>query len=129
MPRHKSTIIVLTAVTIAGLPAFGLPASPSDDTYLREIQAEAKKLSPLDRAREEIRESEAREKSAAGHAGARTTADLGTFEKQLNADAPASYSLYNRLQFEQKMAVYEEYRKNGKLSDAKRRIIDIFLGL
>lgn len=129
MPKHKSSVIILAAVTVAGLPAFGLPAPPSDDAYLREIQAEGNKLTPLDKARAEIRESEAREKSAAGQAGTRTNTDLGTFERLLNADAPASFSLYNRLKVEQKLAVYEAYRNNGKLSDAKRRIVDIFLGL
>jgi hypothetical protein len=129
VPKYKSAVVVLFAVTVAGLPAFGLPASPSDDAYLREIQAEGSRLTPLDRAREEIREGEAREKSSGGGGGARNNVDLATFEKLLNSDAPASFSLYNRLRSEQKLDIYATYRKSGKLSDAKRRIVDTFLGI
>jgi hypothetical protein len=125
----KSTLLVLTAVTAAGLPAFGLPASPSDDAYLRAVQAEGEKLTPLDRARAEIRADENREKSAAGNGRVRTPVDLGAFERLLNADAPASFSLYSRLKGDQKLSVYEVYRKNGKLSEAKRAIVDTVLGL
>jgi hypothetical protein len=129
MPRHKNTILVLAVITIASLPTAGFPASPSDDAYLREIQAEGNKLTPLDKARAEIRADEARETSATGNGRARTTVDLGTFEQQLNTDSAASFSLYSRLKGEQKLVVYEAYRKNGNLSDAKRVIVDFYLGL
>jgi hypothetical protein len=129
MPRHKNTILVLAVITITSLPTTGFPASPSDDAYLREIQAEGKKLTPLDKARAEIRADEAQGKSTIGNGRARTTVDLGTFEQLLNTESPASFSLYNHLKGEQKLVVYEAYRKNGNLSDAKRVIVDFYLGL
>lgn len=126
--RASYAMFVIAALAGLSLLALVVSAAPSDDAYLREIQAEGNKLETLNKAREEIRQSEAQEKNARGKPGV-TVADMKGFEYLLNADAPASYSLYLRLRPEQKSVVIESYRKQGKLSDAKRKVIDLYLGL
>jgi hypothetical protein len=127
MNNRSATQLLVCAVVVGVLVPVLTSAAPSDDAYLREIQAEGSKLETLNRAREEIRQGEAREK-AAGKTGAVAT-DAKGFEKLLNADAQASYSLYLRLKPEQKTVVFDAYRRQGKLSDAKRKVVDLFLGL
>jgi hypothetical protein len=127
MKNRSASQLLVCAAVVGVLVPIPISAAPSDDAYLREIQAEGSKLETLNKAREEIRQGEAREK-AAGKTGA-VAADVKGFEKLLNADAQASYSIYLRLKPEQKTAVFDAYRKQGKLSDAKRKVVDLFLGM
>lgn len=103
-----------------------------DDDYTRAIREEGNKLEFLNRAKEEIKQSEQKEKQASQSASAppaQSFKDITDFEKALYKDAPASYSLYSKLPAEKRTVIYALYQKEGKMSVAKRKIVDFYLNL
>lgn len=112
-------ICVATGMSGAGIAA--------DDDYLRAIQAEGSKLERLNRAKEEISQSEKQEKTQKREGV--LAKDIGQFEDLLRKDAPASFSLYSRLPAPKRNVIFDLYRKEGKLSVAKRKIVEAHLGI
>jgi len=115
---------------VVGISAVGT-AGAADDPYLSAIQAEGQKLPRLDRAREEIRQSEKQEEKGK-FSRAPTQAiskDIVEFETLLRNDSPASHALYLQLPTDKRLVVYELHRKGQKMSVVKRKIVDAHLGI
>lgn len=95
----------LVAALVAGAP----PAAASSD-YLRAINEEGDRLETLGKAREE---RERLERRAVQPAAARpVAADQAAFERELNAEFPASYALYSMMSPEDRAKVYAEYQQS-----------------
>lgn len=109
------------------------PAPANDDAYLREIRAEGNKTERLDRAREEIRRSEEQERTRENKNNKSpppaTVNNRGDFEKQLHRDSPASYQFYTSFPLEKRDLIFKTYLREKKMSAAKRKIVDAYLGI
>jgi hypothetical protein len=112
--------------------ATALTHAAGDDDYTRAIREEGNKLEFLNRAKEEIQQSEQKEKQASQSATAQPVQsfkDITDFEKALYKDAPASYSLYSKLPTDKRTVIYALYQKERKMSVVKRKIVDFYLSL
>jgi hypothetical protein len=108
------------------------PSVAGDDAYLSELKAEAERLEYLGKAKEELRQSEEQERRVAAQAkgpAKPVTASLADFEKELSSTSPASFTLYTSLSSEKRLAVFKVFKDTGKLSLAKRRIVDLHLNI
>jgi len=121
----RFTIHFLAAVPLA--LSLGLPlAVHAADPYVDAMREEGRKLERADKVREEIRADEHAERQRPAGKSALTQAE---FEGLLRRDGAESYTLYGQLNAQKRGKVFESYRVSGKMSDAKRRIIDFYLGL
>jgi hypothetical protein len=130
--RHIRRAVSCGVVTFL-LCASGTARAADDDAYLRAIREEGNKLEFLNRAKEEIKQSEQQEIQAAaaakpGAAAAAKAKNITEFEKELSRDAPASHKLYTQLTAEKRLALYNFYLKDGKMSAVKRKIVEFYLG-
>lgn len=98
-------LVALLTVALAGAPS----AARAADDYLSAINEEGDRLESLGRAREE----RARLERDAGEprAAKPDATDQAAFERELNAQFPASFALYSMLNADERTQVYAEYRQ------------------
>lgn len=92
---------------------------------------EAKKLEYLKEAKKEIdksiKQEEIEKKSAS--TSKKKILPLSGFEENLKIGSKASYKLYIKLNTQQRINVYNVYRETNKFSEAKRKIVNEYLGI
>ena len=106
-------------------------ADTADDDYRKAMIKEAKKLEYLKEAKKEIdksiKQEEIERKSASS--SKKKLLPLNGFENFLKVKSNASYNLYIKLNTQQRINVYNVYRGTSKFSEAKRKIVNEYLGL
>lgn len=107
--------------------ALPLSVIAADDAYLQELSQEVNKPEYVKGAESEIRASEATEKVQGDKQKELAYKTIESFEAILKKQYPSSHTLYLKLTTEQRLKVHQTYLKTGKLSVAKRKIVDIFL--
>jgi len=129
-------IIDILRIILIGysISAFSLPAVANDENdYLNQLSEEISKPEYLDKARAEILSSEKEERANKSGVIANNSdnilRDIKQFEFVLQRKFPSSYKLYSELKPPGRVKVYDTYKSSQKLSSAKRKIIDIFLGV
>lgn len=129
--RAGNTTSLLMASIFLLAPVGPIHADTADDEYRKAMVKEAKKLEYLKEAKKEIdksiKQEEIEKKSAS--TSKKKLLLLSAFEKYLRIESNASYNLYIKLNTQQRIDVYNIYRKTSKFSEAKRRIVNEYLGI
>ncbi|BAU49313.1 hypothetical protein SVA_2765 [Sulfurifustis variabilis] len=103
-------VVALLASLALGAVIAGAPPPAEADDYLSAINAEGDRLESLGKAR---RERELLERRVSQPAAATpVAADQAQFERELNAEFPASYALYSMMGADDRTKVYAEYRES-----------------
>lgn len=109
-----------------------LPSGPAmaenEDEYLEQLSAEISKPEYLDLIEAEILTSEKTEKEQSGN-GSENYGNIAKFEGVLQKNFSASYTIYKTLSIEDRLEIFEEYKTTRKMSAAKRKIVDLYLGM
>ncbi len=119
------TFSILMAVTLVSHAA----DYTIDDDYLQNLAEEADKLEYMDKAKQEVRQSEQQEASFSPSVVAnvqRAENSLRDFERILLAEYPFSYQLYKKLDMSQKKQVFGVLQKSKKLSQTQHKIIELY---
>lgn len=127
MSSAKHARAWLCGISIAALAASVLSSGPSvaaSSDYLKRIQEEAKRGG----ARVD-QESAVRANAPALADEAKSRVTQGQFEEALRRDYPASYSLYEKLNPQQKADVYGEYQSTGQYDRATARILKLLYNI
>lgn len=101
------------------------------DEYLQGLSEEISSPEYVTQAKEELRKTEALEKTLDAPTTQVTQAlvDIDSFETLLKSEHPASYKIYSELTADSRVAVFTRFNQTKKLSSAKRLIIDFYLNL
>lgn len=107
-----------------------LATASEEDEYLKMLSEEISKPEYVTKIKQEIAQSEKEEKTEASKPGKKAKPDsFKDFEMNLVRKYPSSFKIYNDFKPKQKQEIYSIYASTNKMSKAKRKIIDIFLGL
>lgn len=119
----------LAFVLLASLVTSAISSASDEDEYLKMLSEEISKPEYVSKIKEEISQSEKEEEKQASSKGNKTAIkSFNEFETSLVRRYPSSYTIYNDFKLNQKETVYKTYVATQKMSKAKRKIIDLFLG-
>lgn len=124
LPAIVLASLYFTSVSVSVTHAADLYTT---DDYLRGLDDEVSDPAYLVKAREELRETEDRERNQ------RSTAEIRqalisryNFETLIRTKYPSSHVVYSKLPTSSRILIYDEFKKTKKLSIAKRMIIENF---
>jgi hypothetical protein len=124
-----ASMVIASVLLLA--PTGPINADTADDEYRKAMVKEAKKLEYLKEAKKEIdksiKQEEIEKKSAS--TSKKKILPLSGFEENLKIGSKASYKLYIKLNTQQRINVYNVYRETNKFSEAKRKIVNEYLGI
>lgn len=96
------------------------------DDYLRGLSDEISSPEYLDKAKQELRETEKREQSqnTSGSEVQKALISMYNFETLIRSKYPSSHEIYSKLPISARIIIFDEFRATKKLSAAKRMIIE-----
>jgi len=116
---------ITTCVVIGCLLSYPTQIMAEDDAYLRELEAEAKKLENLSdqqsgsgsnsTAKTKKSRKQSKKNTAKKSNSAKAQAQLEKFEQLLQFERPSTYRFYKRLDLSEKKQVIKNYNKTKKI--------------
>lgn len=96
------------------------------DDYLQGLSDEISSPEYLDKAKQELRETEKRELSRSHMSSDIKTAlsSMYDFETLIRTKYPSSHAVYSKLPVSSRILIFDNFRTTKKLSTAKRMIIE-----
>ena len=96
------------------------------DDYLKGLSDEVSSPEYLDKAKQELRETEKREQSRSHMSSDIKTAlsSMYDFETLIRTKYPSSHAIYSKLPASSRVLIFDNFRTTKKLSSAKRMIIE-----
>ena len=96
------------------------------DDYLQGLSDEVSSPEYLDKAKQELRETEKREQSRSHMSSDIKTAlsSMYDFETLIRTKYPSSHAIYSKLPASSRVLIFDNFRTTKKLSSAKRMIIE-----
>ena len=95
------------------------------DDYLQGLDDEISSPEYLDKAKQELKETERSEKSRTVNSAEieKALISLYNFEDLLRTKYPSNYSVYSKLPTSSRIIIFDKFKTTKRLSDAKRLII------
>ncbi len=96
------------------------------DDYLKGLSDEISSPDYLEKAKQELRESEKREQSQTFSSSEieKALTSMYNFETLIRTNYPSSHAVYSKLPVSARILIFDEFKKTKKLSAAKRMIIE-----
>ena len=96
------------------------------DDYLKGLSDEVSSPEYLEKAKQELRETEKREQSQTSTSSEiqKALISMYNFETLLRTKYPSSHTIFSKLPISARIIIFDEFRNTKKLSSAKRIIIE-----
>jgi len=96
------------------------------DDYLKGLSDEISSPEYLNKAKQELRETEKREQSqnTSSSEVQKALISMYNFETLIRSKYPSSHEVYSKLPISARIIIFDEFRTTKKLSAAKRMIIE-----
>jgi len=116
---------ITTSVVIGCLMSIPAQIMASDDAYLRELEAEAKKTESLNSKQSKTHPPATKKLSQNKHP-TKKQAGLEKFEQLLKFERPSTYRFYKRLKQDEKLQVRNKYNKHKDIRETSKLIFHLY---
>jgi len=122
--RLMALICLYSSIIIS--PASYAEELYTTDDYLKSLSDEISSPEYLDKAKQELRETEKREQSQSTSSSEvqKALISMYNFETLIRSKYPSSHEVYSKLPISARIIIFDEFRTTKKLSAAKRMIIE-----